>query len=295
MKSNYFLFVSLCFFILGSFATAQQQPVGNIHDSSRVKIALNFYSFNSPLLSGEETLESVIDFCSDTGFDAVDITGYYFAGYPAVPSDEVIFKTKRRAFRQGIQICGTGVRNDFTISDKELLEKEKQLVKDWVVVAAKLGAPVVRIFSGNPVPSDEWEETARRVAAAIDECGEFAKQYGVVLAIQNHNDFLRTADDVEKLFLLIKSDAVGLMIDIGSYRKDPYKEIEQTVKFAVSWQIKEDLFINGVKTKTDIPRIVDIVRRGGYRGYVPIEILGKGDERERTKKMFEQLTQTLAP
>lgn len=267
---------------------------GNIHKDSRIKIALNFYSFNTPLLDGSETLESIIDYCSDTGFAAIDPTGYYFAGYPQVPQDTYINHIKYHAFRQGIQISGTGVRNDFTLPCAAAREKEKQLVKDWVIVAARLGAPVVRIFTGGGTPEGyTWEETARWVAEDIDECGEFARQYGITLAVQNHNDFLKTAGDVEKLFALIHSEAVGLMIDIGSYRTDPYREIEQTVKYAVSWQIKESVFINGIETPTDIPRVMDIIIRSGYRGYVPIETLGKGSERERVKALYGQIEQSL--
>jgi sugar phosphate isomerase/epimerase len=278
------------------FAFTQAQTQGNIHEESRIKISLNFYSFNTPLLNGSETLESIIDYCSDTGFDAIDLTGYYFPGYPQVPSDAYISRIKYHAFRQGIQISGTGVRNDFTLPDAEARKREKDLVKNWVVVAAKLGAPVVRIFAGEGVLAGyTWEETARQVAGEINECGEFAKQYGIILAIQNHNDFLKTAEDVEKLFALIHSDAVGLMIDVGSYRTDPYRETEQTVRHAVSWQIKESVFINGNETPTDIPRIMDIIRRNGYRGYVPVETLGKGAERERVKTMYGLIRQTVHP
>jgi sugar phosphate isomerase/epimerase len=257
---------------------------------SRIKIALNLYSFHTPLTEGSETLESVIDYCSDAGFAAVDATGYYFAGYPEAPTEEYINRLKYRAFRRGIQFCGTGVRNDFTLADDVARAKEIQHVKDWIVVAARLGAPTLRIFAGAGVPpGDTWDATARRVARAIDECGEFAAHYGVTLALQNHNDFLKTAGDVEKLFALIRTDAVGLMLDIGSYHTDPYREIAQTIRYAISWQIKEHVFVDGTEMPADIPRVMEIIRRHDYRGYVPIETLGKGRERERAAEMLQRV------
>lgn len=266
------------------------QPRGNLHESPHLRIALNYYSFNTPLMRGSETLESVIDYAAEVGFDGVDITGYYWAGYPAPPSDERILRVKNHAFRQGVTICGTGVRNDFTLADPAALEKEKQLVKEWIVVASKLGASTLRIFAGTGIPEGESRNvTERRVASAIDECAEYARGHGVVLALQNHNDFLKTADEVESLLSLVTSDNVGLMLDIGSYHTDPYREIEQTVKYAVSWQIKENVSIGGVETPTDIERVIGIIARNGYRGFVPIEILGRGTERERTGAMFRQV------
>jgi len=44
----------------------------------KLKLSCNLYSFNAPLRSGEMSLEDVISFCADLGFDAVDPTGYYF-------------------------------------------------------------------------------------------------------------------------------------------------------------------------------------------------------------------------
>ena len=280
---------SLCLGALRPALQAQRRVAGNIHEESRIKISLNFYSFHTPLLEGRETIESVIDYCADTGFDAVDLTGYYFKSYPKPPSDDCLYRVKYHAFRQGIQISGTGVRNDFSLPDAAAREKEIQHVKDWIVVAAKLGAPALRIFSGARAPEgDTWEETARRIAAAIDECAGFARQYGLVLAVQNHNDFLKTAEEVEKLFALFQSEDVGLMIDIGSFRADPYREIAQCLPYAVSWQLKEHVYVGGVETKTDLPRVMDLILRSGYRGYVPIEILGKGAERERAAAMYGQ-------
>ena len=51
----------------------------------KVKISLNAYSFNQPLLAGDMTINDMLDFAAQTGLEGVDITGYYFKGYPAVP------------------------------------------------------------------------------------------------------------------------------------------------------------------------------------------------------------------
>ncbi|MEI8204352.1 MAG: sugar phosphate isomerase/epimerase family protein, partial [Bacteroidota bacterium] len=220
---------------------AQKLPVGNINDQSRTKIVLNFYSFNNPLMANEMSIQDVIDYAASIGYEGLDITGYYFKGYPTVPTDDVIYSVKRRAFKRGIEICGTGIKNNFTQADSVERKKEKQFVKDWVLVAEKLGGNTLRIYTGLKTPDGyTWEQAAKWIAADIDECAEFAKKHGIVLAIQNHNDYLKTADDIERLFSMIKSDNVGLMLDIGSFHVgDPYKQIEQTVKYAVSWQVKE--------------------------------------------------------
>ncbi len=119
---------------------------------TKIKIALNSYSFNRPLTAGKMTLDDVIDYCALHDIDGVDTTGYYFPGYPKVPTDEYIYNLKKKAYLNGVTINGTGVRNDFTLPDASKRQGEVQLVKDWIEVARKLGANVIRVFSGRELP-----------------------------------------------------------------------------------------------------------------------------------------------
>src|ERR1044071_619515 len=57
----------------------------------RLRLALNAYSFDKPLKAGTMTLAEVVTFCAKHRVDALDATGYYFPGYPAIPTDEYIY------------------------------------------------------------------------------------------------------------------------------------------------------------------------------------------------------------
>jgi sugar phosphate isomerase/epimerase len=115
---------------------------------SKLKTSLNAYSFNDPLVAKTMNLDDLLDFCAAQNFDGVDLTGYYFPGYPKVPSDEYIYHIKRKAHLLGVSISGTGVRNDFTNPDANKRKEDVQLIKNWIECASKLGAPVIRIFAG---------------------------------------------------------------------------------------------------------------------------------------------------
>ena len=274
----------------GNTPTNNSGTLSNSSLPGKTKISLNAYSFNKPLLSGEMTVPDMLDYAAQTGFEGVDLTGYYFPGYPVVPSDEYIYDIKRKAFRLGIEICGTGIRNDLSKVSASEREEEKKRIKEWVVVASKLGAQTLRIFAGNNIPEGyTWEQAAAWISADIKECARFAGEHGVVLALQNHNDFLKTADEVEKLLKMIDSQWVGLMLDIGCYRTDPFAEIEQTIKHAVTWQVKEEMYIDNKVVKTDIGKLKAIISRSGYRGYLPIETLGEGDPKQKVARMFEEV------
>lgn len=263
--------------------------------SAPLKLSLNAFSFNEPLLGGKMSLDQLLEFCYAEEIGALDITAYYFYGYPAVPADDLIYQFKRKAFQLGIEISGTGVRNDFTDADSTKRKEHVQLVKNWIVAAAKIGAPVIRIFAGNKNPAGkEREEIQSRILASIQECVEFGKKYGVIVALQNHNDFIQTADQALDFIRQIDSRWFGLVLDTGSYRVgDPYQEIAKTAMYAVNWQIKENVFINGQEVEADISKLVNIIMESGYKGYIPIETLGKGDPATKVKALLSKVRRAI--
>ncbi|MEO8368176.1 MAG: sugar phosphate isomerase/epimerase family protein [Candidatus Solibacter sp.] len=262
----------------------------------KLKLGLNAYSFDRPLKSGEMTLEDLVVYCAQNGFDALDATGYYFPGYPKVPSDDVIRSLKKKAYLNGIALSSTGVRNDFSLPDTAKRQLEVQRVKDWIVVAAKLGAPVIRVFSGLKIPEGHTFETVLPwMTADFKECAEWGRQHGVILGLQNHNDFLKTADQTIQLVNAVKSEWFGVILDIGSLRSaDPYEEIEKLVPYAVSWQLKELVGIGGKEIPTDLRKVKAVIDKVGYRGYLPIETLGAGDPKEKVGKFFAQVRSVFA-
>jgi sugar phosphate isomerase/epimerase len=259
--------------------------------ASGLKTSLNAFSFNAPLSNGTMTISDMLDFCAATGFEGADITGYYFKGYPQVPSDEYLFQIKRKAFRLGLEISGTGVRNDFTIADKTKRELEVALVKNWIEIAAKIGAPVIRIFAGNQKNKGISKEAVTEwLLKDIQTCVDYGRQYGVIIGLQNHNDFIQTADQVIKIIETINSEWLGLILDTGSYRVlDPYEEIAKSIKHTVNWQIKENVFINGAEKETDMNKLMGIIKTSGYKGYLPIETLGDGDPKTKVANLLAKL------
>jgi sugar phosphate isomerase/epimerase len=257
----------------------------------KLKLGLNAYSFDKALRDGSMTLADAVHFCAQHNVDALDATGYYFPGYPKAPPDGYIYDLKRTAFVNGVAISGTGVRNDFAVADAAARRNDVQMVKDWIVVASKLGAPVIRVFSGKERPAEHsFDEAVAWMAADFKECAAFGKEHGVVVAIQQHNDFLKTAAETIRLIDTVDSDWFGCILDIGSPRSgDPYAEIEKLVPYAVSWQIKENVGRDGKDEPTDLAKIKAIIDRSGYRGYVPFEALGGGDPRVKVAAFLEKI------
>ena len=254
-----------------------------------MKPALNAYSFLELLtVNGKDAskgvdLFQVCDFCARHNFDAVDLTGYFFPGYPAAPDDSYVIKLKRHAFDLGLGISGTGVRNDFTTTDQVVRAEGVQRIKIWIEVAAKLGAPTIRVFADSQPPFKNWQQAAGDatrdavetwMAESLRECAEYGKKFGVVVAVQNHGDFISTGAEHLSLLKRVDHEWCAALVDTGKYlTDDPYADIALMAPYAVNWQIKETTRSSTDSPHTDMKKLITIIRKAGYRGYLPIETL----------------------
>jgi sugar phosphate isomerase/epimerase len=254
-----------------------------------LKTSLNAYSFARLLNDNLKnrgpgvTLIQVMEFAAKCKFDGFDATGYYFPTYPEVPKDDYVKRLRTRAADLGIGISGTGVRNNFTTSDKTVRAAAVQHIKEWVEVAAQLGAPVIRVFSDTQMRAMTWHDVAKGytysqvqawIVEDLRECAGHGKKFGVCIGVQNHGDFIATGEQQVALMKAVNSDFCKPIVDTGYYKTpDPYVDMALVAPRAVNWQIKQSPFGEDSDIPTDLVRLLHIVRDSGYHGYLPIETL----------------------
>ena len=294
-------------------ALAAYTPIPR-HGGAHLRTSLNAYSFlellNARAKDATKGLDlfGVCDFCAKVGFDAVDLTGYFFPGYPQAPDDAYVIRLKRHAFNLGLAISGTGVRNDFTTADPAVRAEGVQRIKTWIEVAAKLGAPTVRAFADSQSPHKNWQQASGNapratveayLADAVRECAEHGKKFGVFVAVQNHGDFINTGPEHLSLLRRVDHEWCAALVDTGKYlTPDPYADIALMAPYAVNWQIKETMQSTVKSPRVDLKQLVTLIRQSGYRGYIPIETLSMGrkdyDAYAETTRMLKDLRAALA-
>ena len=254
-----------------------------------LKTSLNAYSFNKMLNDkikgrGEGiSLLQVADFAAKCKFDGVDPTGYFFPGYPERPTDAYIDELKKRIADLGLGISGTGVRNNFTTADKEVRAQGVKHIKEFVEVAARLGAPVIRVFADTQMRAQNWHTVSNNatrqqvqdwISAALRECADHGRKYGVKIGVQNHGDFIATAKEHLALVKAVDSPFCGPIVDTGYFKTpDPYVDIAEVAPHAINWQVKQSVFGEDSEIPTEMNKLLTIIRKSGYSGYLPIETL----------------------
>jgi sugar phosphate isomerase/epimerase len=278
-------FLAQCGLLAGAAAVMSPRSANSADAPARngkchMKLSLAAYSFNKFLpnraraeqANAKMTLEEFIQFCADQNLDGTELTSYYF---PKEFSNAYLMKLKELTFRLGLDISGTAIGNDFCKPAGEAWEQQIALTREWIDHAATMGAPVIRIFAGS-VPRGDTEAAAfERCVAAINKSLEYAAEKGVFLALENHGGITGTAEQLLKIVKAVSpSPWFGVNLDGGNFHSDdPYAELEQIAPYAVNAQVKVAIIRGESKKKepADLGRVIDILRKANYRGYVVLE------------------------
>lgn len=212
------------------------------------------------------------DYCAEHGCAGTELTSYFFAE----TSDEYLLKLRRHCFMRGLAISGTAIGNNFSLPKGPKLAAEVAETKRWIDRAALLGAPHIRVFAGK-IPNDAPEGFTRAVAdrgviESLAECGEYAAKRGIFIGLENH-DSIGTAAALLPMVKAVNNPWVGINLDSGNFRTpDPYRDFAECVPYALNVQFKCEIRPTGKpKQAADFQRFTQILRDGGYQGWVALE------------------------
>lgn len=273
---------------LGARAFATAAPPAISHD---LKLSLAAYSFNSMLprrgtpdevAAAKMKLEDFITYCAELGLEATELTGYYF---PKVVTAEYLADLKRRTFRAGLDISGTAIGNDFCLPEGDGRDAQLAMCREWIDYSAAMGAPVIRIFAGKVPKGDSQEAAIERCVDGINTSLKYAAEKGVFLALENHGGITATPDQMMKIIDGVTDKTwFGVNFDSGNFRTaDPYRDLERIAPLAINAQIKVSIAPNGKHQPADFGRIISILRKANYRGYVVLEYEDKKPKLEIPK------------
>ncbi|HEX7901730.1 MAG TPA: sugar phosphate isomerase/epimerase family protein [Planctomycetota bacterium] len=258
------------------------------------KISLAAYSMRKYLSGKDATMDlsGFLDKCAAWKVDGAELTEYYFK--KPVKAEEVA-ALKKKAADLGLAITGTPVGNTFTLPPGEARDKEVAKMKAWIDVSGDLGSPSIRIFAGG-TPKGVEESTARGwVRECVQACLEKAAERKVILALENHGGVVATADGMLEIAKGIDSPWFGFNMDTGNFHtEDPYAELEKIAPRAVTCQVKVEMSAKGKKKEAaDVPRLVAMMRKHAFKGFITLEYEAAEEPLEAIPKWLDVLRKAI--
>jgi sugar phosphate isomerase/epimerase len=235
-----------------------------------------------------------IDFCADHGCQGAELTSYFF---PPDVDEKYLLEIKRHAYLRGVAIAGTAVGNVFTHPEGPKRREQVEYVKTWIRHASVMGAPHIRIFAGDVQKGSTQEEAEKNFLECYAECLELAAEKGVFLGLENHHGIVAEADAIVRLIRAADSPWAGVNLDSGNFKTaDPYADLEKIAPYAVNVQLKMMFQKKGApkKEETDIPRVLDILKKSNYQGWFTLEYEEEENPHEEVPKILTRLKPLLA-
>jgi L-ribulose-5-phosphate 3-epimerase len=175
-----------------------------------------------------------------------------------------------------IMIDGEG---DMSAPEKSDRDKAVENHKKWVDAAAALGCHSIRINTGEHYsPTD-----VGGVAEACTALTEYGAQHKIGVICENHGGPSSNPDAMIALMKAVNHPNFGTLPDFGNFPKgsdgnyaiDIYDAIERMLPYAKGVSAKSyDFDEKGSETTLDYRRIMRIVSKAGYHGFVGIEYEG---------------------
>lgn len=232
------------------------------------------YSFRQPLLANKLDVFAIPEIYKQAGIPGISFNERYFASR----DQAYIARLRAAVVKAGRVVVALQVDGNLAIADeakrKEQIEHNKQSLR----IAHDLGAPVMRVNTGGTSKEESADSTVGldRVIAALREMLPEARRLKVKIAIENHGGVSATADNILKMIKATDPKYVGALLDFGNFQGDGrYDDISKLAPYALSTHVKVGkLDGRGEVTEYDLPRVLGILKKSGFKGSLSIEYIG---------------------
>jgi L-ribulose-5-phosphate 3-epimerase len=273
------------------------------------RIGVSTYSFWQFRQKDLRSIETCIDLAAEMGFDAVEILHRQMER----EDNTYLQNLKRRAFVNGLDLCGFSTHQTFLSPDEKVRRKNIDHTLHCIDLAYKLGIPTIRVNTGTWGTSKNFNELMKNrgiepplkgysdddgfkwVIDSLGQCLKRAEECGVILGLENHWGLGRTAEGVLRVVNALKSPWLKVTLDTGNFLEDPYDRLEMLAPHAVLVQAKT--YYGGGTWYTldlDYDRIARLLRRHKYHGYISLESEGRDNPRQAVPRSLAMLRKAFA-
>lgn len=161
------------------------------------KLAAFPKAYIRPLCQGGMTLREWVDLAAPLGLDGLE----FYSGFHELADPARWAEARRTVEGAGMVIPMLCCSPDFSQPDPELRRAEVEKEKNWIRMAAALGAGYCRVLSGQRRPELTKEQGLQIVVDNIEACLPEAEKCGVTLIIENHykDDFWLYPEFAQKM------------------------------------------------------------------------------------------------
>lgn len=141
-----------------------------------------------------------------------------------------------------------------------------------------MGCHSIRVNARGTGSADELKKTS---VDGLRSLSEYAMNYDIGVIVENHGGLSSNGAWLASVMKEVNMENCGTLPDFGNFRisaeeeYDRYKGVKELMPYAKGVSAKShDFDAEGYETHTDYDKMMKIVKKSGYRGYIGIEYEG---------------------
>ena len=245
------------------------------------KISLAEWSLHRELFSKKiDHLDFISLAKTEFGISAVEYVNSFF--FEKAKDRKYLNKMKSRANDHNVRSLLIMCDNEGNLGDPDKNKRYKAVENHykWAEAAAFLGCHSIRV---NARSDDKlsYDYQLDLAADGLSRLVDFCSDLEINAIVENHGGLSSNGAWLSALMKKIDHPRVGTLPDFGNFMiqdnewYDRYKGVEELMPFAKAVSAKSHEFdLNGNEVRTDYNKMMEIVLKAGYNGYVGIEYEG---------------------
>ena len=244
------------------------------------KISLAEWSLHRALYSGN--LDH-LDFASvaknDFNLDAVEYVNSFF--FDKAKNKTYLGEMKTRASDLGVNSLLIMCDNEGDLGDPDNMKRKIAIENHhkWVEAAKYLGCHSIRV---NARSEGSYEDQINLASEGLRKLTEFGEELGISIIVENHGGLSSDGKWLSAVMRKVDHPLCGTLPDFGNFKikdnqwYDRYLGVKELMPYAKAVSAKShDFDSNGNEIHTDYFKMMDIIIKENYSGYVGIEYEGQ--------------------
>jgi sugar phosphate isomerase/epimerase len=109
-------------------------------------------------------------------------------------------EVKKRFADSPVTCVGYGANYEYHSPDPAQVRKNIEGTKEYIKLCKDIGATGIKV-KPNGIPKEvPWEKTIAQIAASLNECGKFAKDYGQMVRVEVHGNVSQEIPNMKAIF-----------------------------------------------------------------------------------------------
>lgn len=226
------------------------------------------------------------------GFSGLEyVSGLYYEelkkdNFSEAAMNNFVDKSNAAAKKHGMEnllIMVDGQGNLAAIDKKERDAAVKNHYK-WVDAAAAMGCHTIRVNLNGAADADTWLKAS---VDGLTQLATYAKDKNINVTVENHGGFSSNGALLAQVMKTVNMDNCGTLPDFGNFCiewgtwpacnnwYDRYKGMEELMPYAKAVSAKShDFDEQGNEIHSDYTKMLQIVKKAGYKGYIGVEYEG---------------------